>query len=120
MIMEKDLKDIKIDKKLLGERLRSTRKERKLTQNELCSQLDVPQPNISLYETGELSPPLNFLIKYALSYGVSVDYLLGLSEREDALDIRDLIKDGKITIDKGDDIQLKVADDEIKSLLEEL
>ena len=69
------------DKILIGERIRSVRKDKKLTQKEVCDALGMPQPNLSLYEKGETRPPLNFLIAFAKEYGVSVDYLVGITEK---------------------------------------
>ena len=69
------------DKMLIGERIRSVRKDMKLTQKDVCEALNIPQPNLSLYEKGINRPPLNFLIAFAKCYNVSIDYLVGVSER---------------------------------------
>ncbi len=109
-----------VDKKLIGERFKSTRKSLGLTQKELSKKLNIPQPNISLYENGELAPSLNVLIALSQKYDVSVDYLLGLSKWERAADVRELVKKGigkKETHDDGSviiEIPLDALEEDVK------
>lgn len=70
------------DKVLIGERIKRVRKDKKLTQKEVCDTLEMPQPNLSLYETGETRPPLSFLIAFAKEYDVSIDYLVGITDNK--------------------------------------
>ena len=109
----------KVDKVLVGERLKASRKSLKLTQKKVCAELGVPQSNISLYETGEYVPSANFLVTYAKKYGVSIDYLLGVTEKETTLDIRDLIDDGRADIRLEEErLIVEIKDEELKRLLE--
>ena len=61
-------------------RLRDLRKDNDLTQAEMGKYLWVSQRTYSLYETGKREVPLAVFIKLADLYGVSVDYLMGLSD----------------------------------------
>ena len=85
----------KKDRTLIGEKLKKVRKNLKLTQQDVSSDLGLPQPNISQYEKGALTPSFNFLIAFAQKYEISVDYLLGLSDYPKAMDLRDFIKNGQ-------------------------
>lgn len=108
----------KVDKTLVGERLKASRKSLKLTQKKISAELGVPQSNVSLYETGETAASTNFLLTYAKKFGVSVDYLLGISENERTLDIRDLLKEGKVSLIADEDkISIEINDDELKEIL---
>ena len=59
---------------------RSLREQKHLTQTQLARKLWVQKSIISAYETGMRQPSLDMLIKYALEFHVSTDYLLGLDE----------------------------------------
>lgn len=61
-------------------RISELRKERGLNQTQIAKQLNMSQTGYSKYETGENDIPTSVLIKLALFYGVSVDYLLNLTE----------------------------------------
>ncbi|MDR1002458.1 MAG: helix-turn-helix transcriptional regulator [Oscillospiraceae bacterium] len=62
------------------------RTERKLTQKQASEKLDISQALLSHYERGIRECGLDFLVKTADFYGVSVDYLLGRSiDRNGAL-----------------------------------
>lgn len=119
--MDKTDRIEKVDKEVLGSRLKSTRKARKLTQKEVCGILGIPQSNLSLYETGEYSAPLNVLVSYAKTYNISIDYLLGLSETESTVDVKKLLDKGKITaISSEDELTLKIDDEDLKSMIQSL
>jgi transcriptional regulator with XRE-family HTH domain len=59
--------------------LRELRNERKLTQQELADKLDVSRMTINFYESNRRTPDINFAIKAANFFNVSVDYLVGNS-----------------------------------------
>ena len=61
-------------------RLRILRISKGCTQREISEFLGVAQNTYSGYETGEIVPPLINLIKLAEFYGVSLDYICGLSD----------------------------------------
>lgn len=59
------------------ERLKTLRKEQKLTQTDIGEFLGIMQTVYSRYERGTGTLPLEFLIKLADLYNVSTDYILG-------------------------------------------
>ena len=61
------------------QRLRDLREDRDLKQRELAQQLGCAQRTYSNYELGNRDIPTDVLIKLSNFYGVSVDYLLGLT-----------------------------------------
>ena len=66
----------------LGNKLKTLRKGRGLTQLELSEKLDLSRATISNYEVGRRSPHLSELQRFAEFYGVGLDYF-GV-ETEDA------------------------------------
>jgi transcriptional regulator with XRE-family HTH domain len=62
---------------VLPERLRSERKKRKLTQEEMADRLGIARSTYSGYETGKTEPDFDTLEKIANYLEVSYDYLLG-------------------------------------------
>lgn len=62
-----------------GDRLKELRTERGLGQIQLAKELGVGKSVISLWETGKSEPTLGNLVKIALFFRVSTDYLAGLS-----------------------------------------
>lgn len=65
----------------LGERLRSLREKAGFTQKELANRLKVPNQNISNYERDFRQPDYETLQRLADFYDVSIDYLLGRSDK---------------------------------------
>ena len=63
-----------------GDRLRSLRKEKGLTQKEIGALLGVSADSIGKYESGDRTPEPNDIIILAKFFGVSADYLLGISD----------------------------------------
>jgi transcriptional regulator with XRE-family HTH domain len=64
------------------ERIRNLREDTDLTQAEVGKQINVPQRTYAYYESGERMIPPQVLIALAQFYGVSVDYLLGLTDQK--------------------------------------
>jgi bacteriophage CI repressor helix-turn-helix domain len=62
-------------------RLRETRENLDLKQIDLTDLFDVTYSTISGWETGKDTIPLKQLIKYANKYNYSLDYLLGLTDK---------------------------------------
>lgn len=67
---------------MIGKKLRELRKELGWTQEELGERLHIHRSTVSYWETGFTDPPLEMVRALALLYGVSADYLLGLSPRK--------------------------------------
>ncbi len=61
-------------------RIKELRKEKKITQLKMALDLNTTQNTISRYETGEREPGLSELVEIADYLGVSVDYLLRLTD----------------------------------------
>lgn len=60
-----------------GERLKELRDENGLSQEDLAKLFNLSQSTISYYEKNKKEPSKRTLTKFALLFGVSVDYLLG-------------------------------------------
>jgi transcriptional regulator with XRE-family HTH domain len=65
----------------LGERIRMHRARRKLSQYELGRLVHLSTNSISAMETGAVDPKASKLKAIAQVLGVSVDYLMGLTEK---------------------------------------
>lgn len=64
---------------IMYQRIRDLREDRDLKQRELAAYLNCSQKTYSNYELGQRDIPTDVLIKLALYYNVSVDYILGLT-----------------------------------------
>ncbi len=62
------------------ERLKGLRENKDLKQEEIARLLNITQSAYSYYEMGKRQIPSDALIKLALFYNTSVDYLLGLTD----------------------------------------
>ncbi len=61
-------------------RLKDLREDNDFTQTDLAKRLNCSQRIYSNYERGEVSLPVDILIKLALLYNVSTDYILNLTD----------------------------------------
>lgn len=61
------------------QRIRDLREDRDLKQRQIADYLNCSQQVYSNYELGQRDIPTDILIKLSDFYGVSVDYLLGLT-----------------------------------------
>jgi len=61
-------------------RIRDLREDNDLTQKELSKILNCSQQVYSNYELGQRDIPTDILIALSRFYGVSVDYILGLTD----------------------------------------
>lgn len=61
-------------------RIRDLREDRDKKQIELAQYLNIKQSTYSDYENGKINIPIDMLIKIAVFYQVSLDYLVGLSD----------------------------------------
>ncbi len=64
---------------MIGERLSELRKDAGLTQDQLAEILRINKHSISSYERDKSEPPDVIKAAAAVYFGVSVDYLLGLT-----------------------------------------
>ena len=59
-------------------RIRNLREDNDLNQTEIAKVLNVSQTTYSRYESGILDVPISALIKLAIFYETSIDYIVGL------------------------------------------
>lgn len=62
----------------LCEILMKLRQDRDLTQKQLSQLIGIDETMLASYETGNSEPPISILVKFALFFNVSTDYLLGV------------------------------------------
>ena len=65
----------------MGEKLRSLRTEKKLTQKQVADRIGLAISAVSSYEAGSRYPSYEALIKLAGIFHVSTDYLLGITDK---------------------------------------
>ena len=63
-------------------RIRDLRNDRGLTQEDVAKILHISQNTYSQYEIGTTRYPLDAVVTLAEFYGVSVDYLVGLTDEQ--------------------------------------
>ena len=64
------------------ENIRNLRIDRSYTQKQIGEYLGISQNTYSQYEIGILNYPVEVIVKLALFYNVSADYLLGLTSEK--------------------------------------
>lgn len=64
----------------LCEKMKDLRIDHDETQAEVARVLKITQQQYQLYESGKRSIPVDLLAEFCRYYGVSADYLLGLSK----------------------------------------
>ncbi|WP_449463659.1 helix-turn-helix domain-containing protein [Streptococcus suis] len=86
---------------MLGTRLQTLRVDNGKNKEELSIYLNMTVDAYSRYETGKRQPSVDNLVKLAIFYGVSLDYLLGrddieipVFDRESVVSYRDLVELG--------------------------
>lgn len=65
---------------MLGEQIKNLRTNKRLSQIELANKLCVTKQSISNWENENIMPSIEMLIRIAEIFGVTTDFLLGLSE----------------------------------------
>lgn len=68
---------------MLEERLRGLRKERNLTQREVYSAVGLSERNYQSFEYGQVRPSYDTLIALANFFDVSLDYLVGRTDKQE-------------------------------------
>lgn len=64
-------------------RIRALREDMDISQTKMAGMLSMSQTGYSKYETGENDVPTQILIKLAKIHNVSIDYILGISDKRD-------------------------------------
>lgn len=83
----------------LNERLRNLRLQNNISQNALAKQMDLTRATINAWEMGISYPNAQSLILLSNYFNVSVDYILGLDDKQ-MLDISQLTNDEKRMINE--------------------
>ena len=65
---------------MVYKRIRDLREDKDLTQKEMPKELNCSQQVYSNYELGQRDIPTDILIKLSSFHGVSVDYILGITD----------------------------------------
>lgn len=83
-----------------GQRLKTIRKKRNVTQKELAESLQLAQSTVANYENNTRFPSVEPLTMISDYLNVSIDYLLGISESEEKDDLSDTLlgQDGDISL----------------------
>lgn len=68
---------------IMYKRIRDLREDKDLSQKKLAEILNISQSTYSRYESGYLDVPSEVLIALSSFYGVSVDYILGLTDKNE-------------------------------------
>ena len=63
-------------------RLKDIREDHDYTQKYVADLLFIKQNTYSQYETGQRQIPLDFLVKLAMIYDTSTDYILGITNEK--------------------------------------
>lgn len=63
-------------------RLKDLREDNDLLQKDIAKKLGISQQYYSQYELGKYTMPIELLIELAKEYKVSLDYLVGLSDKK--------------------------------------
>lgn len=69
-------------KRILSDRLKQCRKEKGLTQGQVAIYCDITEKTYQNYELMTREPKIEILVRIAKLYGVSLDYLVGLSDQK--------------------------------------
>lgn len=76
----------------MGNKLKSLRLEKKLTQKQVADRIGLAVSAVSSYESGSRYPSYDVLVKLARIFHVSTDYLLGMTDKRN-LDVTGLYDD---------------------------
>lgn len=65
----------------MGEKLKSLRLEKKLTQKQVADRIGLAISAVSSYESGSRYPSYEVLVQLARIFHVTTDYLLGMTDK---------------------------------------
>jgi len=69
-------------REIFAQRVTELRKEKKINQAQLADRLGISRTSVNLYESAARVPDIQVLARYAEFFGVTTDYLLGLSDHK--------------------------------------
>lgn len=91
----------------IGHKLKTLRKGRKYTQQELAEKMNVTRCTISNYEVGRRSPHLSELKRFAEFFGVDLSFF-GVASKDEIFDLmsraKEVFENDSIPKEKKDDI----------------
>lgn len=64
----------------IGDRIKKLREEKGLMQQDVCNTLGIEQSTLANYENNRRIPKIDVLIEIANYYGVSLDFLVGMTD----------------------------------------
>lgn len=65
---------------MIADKIKELRESSHLTQAELAKKLNITRSSVNAWEMGISVPSTSYLIELASLFGISTDYLLGLSQ----------------------------------------
>lgn len=66
---------------IVSERIKQLREENNLNKTEFAKRVEVNRTTITRYETGELKPTLDVMVSMNRTFGVSLDWIAGLTDK---------------------------------------
>lgn len=75
---------------MLGNRIKSLRESYQISQVTLARELHISKQSVSNWENENILPSIEMLTKIAVYFSVTTDYLLGLSNNRQLLDVSGL------------------------------
>lgn len=91
----------------IGRKLRTLRKGKKLTQQDVADRLGLVRATISNYEVGRRTPHLSDLKRFAELYGVTLDYF-GVSTNDEIFEMlsraREIFANDEIPVETKEDL----------------
>lgn len=96
----------------IGKKLKTLRKGRGLSQQQLAERMEISRASISNYEVGRRSPHLSELRRFADFYGVGLDFF-GVATTDEVFELLSRAK----SVFNNDDISKEKKDDLYKELM---
>lgn len=96
----------------IGKKLKTLRKGKKLTQQDVADRLGLVRATISNYEVGRRTPHLSELKRFADFYGVTLDYF-GVSQNDEVFELMSRAKE----VFQNENIDNQVKEDLYKELM---
>lgn len=77
------------------DRLKELRKLNHFTQKEFADKMNIPRTTYAAYEQGKRQPDNELLLRFANTFNVSTDYLLGIKKdsKTETVDLKEQIED---------------------------
>lgn len=109
----------------IGNRIKFLREKEGLSQKEFAKKMNISRSTASMYESGKNIPPDDIKIIMAKYFGVSLDYLMGLTSdptpsREITTDFANILEEMDFVLENTPSLMLHgdVMDEETKELLQ--